>query len=290
MVRWLREADTVTVTQDTKFPEGDLVRLTLDLKKPDEFALKFRVPTWLAQPMHAAINGRKAELALDANHWASLLRRWKDGDEITLRLPMKVWGVPLVPDQPTPVAALCGPVVLAFQAPRAALLRDLSASNLERALIPELNEPLTFHLADQSVKAWPFYALTAGERYFLYLDPTMGNRIPHQDVKFRGHWNDGGAFRFCNEIGAVAECEFEGTGVRWLGWRFDDAGWAEVRIDGVVVGSVDQYGPGRELPFDWTFRGLSSGRHVISLRVLPEKSEASTNHYLNVGGFEVIGL
>jgi DUF1680 family protein len=288
VVRWSRESNTITLTQDTRFPESDLVRLTVQLKKPEQFAIHFRVPGWLAQPMRATVNGRKADFVLDSAHWASLQHRWKDGDEIHVWLPMKIWAFPLFRDEPTPVAALYGPVVLAFEAPKAALLRDISGANLEHVLIPEQGHALTFHLADQSVKVWPFYELTAGERYFLYLDRTMGNRIPHQDVKFSGQWNDSGAFRFCNEIGAAAECEFEGTGVRWLGWRFDDAGRAEVKIDDAVVGVVDQYGPGRELPFDWSFRGLSPGRHIISLRLLPEKSDASTNRYVNVQGFEVI--
>lgn len=287
-VDWPRGTQTVSVTQETRFPETDSVRFTLQLKKPDEFALKFRVPAWLAEPMRATVNGRMARLAPDSAHWATLARRWKDGDEIILRLPMKVWACPLVPQEPTPVAAMCGPVVLAFEAPQAASLRGINAANLERVLLPERNRALTFHLADSSVKAWPFYALTAGERYFLYLDRTMGTRIPHQEVKFTGHWNDAGAFRYCNEVGAVAECEFQGTGVRWLGWRFDDAGRAELSIDGQVVGVVDQYGPGRELPFDWAYRGLVPGRHVLRLRLLPQKSEASANHYLNVSGFELL--
>jgi hypothetical protein len=288
LVRWSREGNPVTLIQDTRFPENDLARLTVQLQKPEQFAINFRVPGWLSGPMRVTVNGHKADCVLDSAHWASLSRRWKNGDEIQVRLPMKVWASPLFRDQSTPVAAMCGPVVLAFTAPKAKLLRDVNPVNLDQVLIPEQDHPLTFSLVNQSVKAWPFYELTSGERYFLYLDRTMGNRIPHQDVKFSGQWNESGAFRFSNEVGAVAECEFEGTGVRWLGWRFDDAGRAEVRIDGAVAGVVDQYGPGRELPFDWSFRGLSPGRHVINLRVLQEKSDSSTNRYLNVRGFEVI--
>ena len=118
------------------------------------------------------------------------------------------------------------------------------------------------------------------------LDPKMGARNPHREVKFTGRWGDAGVFRFSNEVGATAECEFEGTGVRWLGRRFDDAGKAEITIDGKVVGVVDQFGPGRDLPFDWTHRGLSAGRHTIRLRLLPDKVEKSKDRYLNVVGFD----
>jgi hypothetical protein len=118
----------------------------------------------------------------------------------------------------------------------------------------------------------------------------LGTRIPHTEVKFTGQWRDAGVFRFSNEIGATAECAFEGTGVRWLGHRFDDAGRAEITIDGKSVGVVDQFGPGRDLPFDWTHHRLSPGRHTIRLRLRPDKPEQSKDRYLNVIGFEVLDV
>ena len=101
--------------------------------------------------------------------------------------------------------------------------------------------------------------------YFVYIDPTMGTVIPHADVTFTGHWNNAGVFRFSNEVGATAACEFEGTGCGLAGRRFDDAGIAEVAIDGKIVGTVHQFGPGRDLPFEWSHRGLPGGRHTITL-------------------------
>jgi hypothetical protein len=180
-------------------------------------------------------------------------------------------------------------VVLAFQAPQAQMLRRLDVTALERILSPAPEQPLRFTLASNSaVQVRPFYSLPAGERYFIYLDPRMGTRISHQNVKFTGQWNDAGAHRFSNEVGATAECRFEGSGIRWLGWRYNDAGRAEISIDGQVIGIVDQYGPGRDLPFDWSRRGLAPGPHTIRLRLLPDKPESSSDRYLNVRGFEVL--
>jgi hypothetical protein len=115
----------------------------------------------------------------------------------------------------------------------------------------------------------------------------MGRRIPHSDLTFTGRWNHAGAFRFSNEVGATAEAQFEGTGVKWLGKRFDDAGTAEVSIDGRVVGIVHQHGPGRDLPFDWSYRGLAPGRHKFRIRLLAEKPASSSGRFLNVEGLEV---
>ena len=134
----------------------------------------------------------------------------------------------------------------------------------------------------------PFYAYKEGEPYLLYLDPSAPTRIPYRQVSFGGNWNDGGIFRYTNTIGATAECTFEGTGVRWLGQKFDDAGRGEVRIDGQVVAVVDQYGPGRGLPFSWEHRGLAPGKHTIRVTLISDKTPESKDHYINVGGFEVL--
>ena len=183
---------------------------------------------------------------------------------------------------------LHGPVLLAFEAPSAKVLRGVDLTALEQVLTPVAGEPLHYRLAgNPSVVARPFASYGPDRRYFVYLDPEMGRRIPHSDLTFTGRWNNAGVFRFSNEVGATVEGEFEGTGVRWLGRRFDDAGTAEVSIDGRVVGIVDQYGPGRDLPFDWSHRGLAPGRHKIRIRLLAEKPGPSSDRFLNVAGLEV---
>jgi DUF1680 family protein len=287
-VKWSRVGGTVALTQTTRFPESGEVHLIVALPQRAKFGIKFRVPGWLTEPMQATINWREARLLLDNKHWATLSRRWKSGDQITLRLPMRLRASPLDPQHPAPAAVSFGPVVLAFEAPTAQALQRVDVAALDRLLTPE-GKPLCFRLvSDPAVHARPFYAFRGGERYFVYLDSKMGERIPHRDVKFTGQWGDAGVLRFSNEVGATAECEFEGTGVRWLGRRFDDAGQAEITIGGKAVGVVDQFGPGRDLPFDWTHRGLSAGRHIIRLRLLPDKVERSKDRYLNVIGFEVL--
>ena len=110
----------------------------------------------------------------------------------------------------------------------------------------------------------PFYAYKEGEPYYLYFDPAAANRISHRGLSYQGSWHDGSAFHFTNSVGATVECKFQGTGVRWLGFRFDDAGKAEVSIDGKVVATVDQYGPGRDLPFEWSAKEPQARRALNS--------------------------
>ena len=288
-VKWTVHGKVVTVAQTTTFPETDEVRFVVSLEDPVEFGINVRVPGWLAAPMVASVNGSAADLRFDGRHWAGLRRTWRNGDVILAKLPMKLWRSSFDPRHSRPAAAMYGPIVLAFEAPDAQALSHVELKAPERELTPEPGHPLHFHLtSNPAVTARPFSSLGPGRRYFVYLDPRIGTRVPHMDLKLQGRWGNAGVFRYSNEVGATAEGVFEGTGVRWLGKRFNDAGSAEVTIDGRPVAVVDQYGPGRDLPFDWTLRGLAPGRHTIRLRILPEKPGPSTDRFINVAGFEAL--
>jgi len=120
--------------------------------------------------------------------------------------------------------------------------------------------------------------------------PSPAQPVPPQGIHYEGNWEvHEGTFRATAEVGAWVEYVFQGTGVRWLGQRFDDAGLAEVRIDGQVVAEVDQYGPGRKLPFDWKSGVLPAGTHRIRVTSVGRKREQSTGTYTNVAGFEALG-
>ena len=101
-------------------------------------------------------------------------------------------------------------------------------------------------------------------------------------------WQNVGLNYASSKIGATATYTFEGTGIRLLACRYDDGGKAEVTLDGQPAEVVDQYGPGRDLPFNWERQGLAPGKHTIQLKVLGEKSPDSKAHTVNLAGFEVI--
>jgi DUF1680 family protein len=278
----------ITVRQSTRFPESETTEFTVTTPHPASFLLALRAPGWLAGPMTVSVNGRPVRTRAE-RHWVMVRRVWKNGDRLTARLPMRFRAVRFDPARPYPAAIMRGPVVLAFRSPAGNPSRRVDVANLESALVPSAGESLTYHLAsDPAALARPFYAFKDGEPYYLYLDPKAANRVTHRAVTFSEGWNDSGAFRFCNIVGATAEYAFEGTGIRWLGYRYDDAGRAEVRIDGKVVAVVDQFGPGRDLPFDWKYEGLPMGRHTIHLTLLSEKSAESKDRFLNVAGFEIL--
>ena len=69
---------------------------------------------------------------------------------------------------------------------------------------------------------------------------------------------------------------------------FNRKGFAEVTIDDKEVGIVDQFGPGRDLPFDWSHTGLKPGKHTIRLKVLEHKNPKSKGRFVNISGFYVL--
>jgi DUF1680 family protein len=104
----------VRLVQTTGFPYEQATRLTVHVAVPAEFALNLRVPTWAAGAA-CRVNGQP--VPTDGGR-ALVRRRWADGDVLELTLPMSVHVEPL-PGDPTLIAFLHGPVVLAARTPHA---------------------------------------------------------------------------------------------------------------------------------------------------------------------------
>jgi DUF1680 family protein len=292
-VQWKPDKATFTVKQETRFPEQAETTLTVVSAGKQRLTLAIRVPGWLAGPITARLGSDAIPLTIGTDHWARISRKWRSGDRLTISVPMKVRTFRFDPARPYPAAVMVGPVALALESANSNTSRLLRAINVATALRPVAGKPLWFDIdGHREVIARPFYTFREGEPYTLYIDPAAPSRLGYRTLKFSDGWNDSGAFRFINRIGATVEATFEippkGGGIRWLGFKYDDAGRAEVRIDGEVVAIVDQFGPGRDLPFDWRKTDLAPGKHNIKLTLLPDKTEASKDHYINVAGFEVL--
>jgi hypothetical protein len=287
-VHWSVHGKNVTLRQTTRFPEESKTRFMVELAQPVTFGLRIRCPAWLAGPITARVNGSVANIDKDSQNWAAIERTWRSGDQLDIELPMRLKTSSFA-GRRYPAALLFGPVALAVRAASANFAKQINLDRPEKSLVLARGEPLTWRLAaDSAVLVRPFYAYKEGEPYYLYFDPAAANRISHRSLSYQGGWNNGSAFHFTNSVGAIVECSFRGTGIRWLGFRFDDAGKAEVSIDGKVVATVDQYGAGRNLPFDWSQKNLKHGSHTIRLRLLDEKLPQSKGRFINVAGFDAI--
>jgi DUF1680 family protein len=96
---------------DTRFPEEDSLRLTVHSARPQRLALRVRVPSWSGEA-RALLNGEPLAVPMVAGSWLTLEREWRNGDELSMRLPMRLHTVTL-PGDATLQAVMYGPLVLA---------------------------------------------------------------------------------------------------------------------------------------------------------------------------------
>jgi uncharacterized protein len=109
-VRW--QAKGVTVRQETRFPDEEIVRLSMQCDSPVRFKLAVRCPFWAKDGLTFSINGTKSPLSGQPGNYAALDREWTTGDSVEIRLAMPL-RQEVMPDNPRKVAFFKGPILLA---------------------------------------------------------------------------------------------------------------------------------------------------------------------------------
>ncbi|MEO8596067.1 MAG: beta-L-arabinofuranosidase domain-containing protein [Candidatus Solibacter sp.] len=99
------------VQQESSFPQQQATRLTITAAKPQELAIRLRVPKW-AQGSTVSVNGKPLDAGAEPGSYLTIRRQWKSGDRIEMTLPMRL-SVEATPDDPATQAFLYGPLVLA---------------------------------------------------------------------------------------------------------------------------------------------------------------------------------
>ena len=99
-------------TQKTSFPEMESTKVVVNTSKTKKMKISFRCPEWIDKDRVAfMVNGKKIEAVLN-NGYYTLDRKWNDGDEIEMSLPMNLRAVQL-PDKSSYYSFMYGPIVLA---------------------------------------------------------------------------------------------------------------------------------------------------------------------------------
>lgn len=183
-VTWSRPEGEITLVQETQYPESDTVKLTLRMAQDTKFDLRFRVPGW-AQDVAVNVNGVDAKTACAPGTWASVGRTWKSGDQVEIKIPLRLRYQPIDPQHPDRVAVVRGPVVLALEAHyhepafhlpvlEADLGTWLSADKIPgvfQVIPPEtVGRKETWWGSRVTSRFWPFYALEENVPYFMYFD------------------------------------------------------------------------------------------------------------------------
>jgi len=292
-VIWEHDGTQVTLRQETRFPESNQTTLCLTLSRDDEFAIKLRRPGWIPGAMDVAVNDQPVTAEVDPKHWVVIQRRWRNGDRLHVRLPMRFAAkrFPAASPKPFPAAIVYGPVVMACRSPEGNPVKSIDFTNLSAGFVPVAGEPLSYRLASApDVLVRPYYQYKQGERYYMYFSPDHPwTRLADNQLTFSPGWgrNPIEDLHVTAAPGAYVEATFTGCRVRWVGRKFDDAGRCEVSIDGKITATVDQYDPQRDVPFRYESDILPEGTHTIRLTVLPVKNPSSKGHTINLAGFDV---
>jgi DUF1680 family protein len=84
----LPAAGTVVLRQDTDYPCDGRVRITVGLDGPAHFAVALRIPSWItAGQVDVRVNGQDVGGAVPGTY-LRIARGWRDGDVVTLGIPM----------------------------------------------------------------------------------------------------------------------------------------------------------------------------------------------------------
>lgn len=176
------EEKELTFRQETRFPDETSTTLTIAHAPTSgvRMSLLLRYPAWAVSGVTVRVNGRKQSVRETPGSYIRLDRNWKQGDEITLEMPMSLH-VECMPDNPNRGAILYGPIVLAAELGK----REASEGNPtipglriapdyapEKWLRPVEGQPLTFR------------TVGAGSPEEITLSPLFRNYDRHYTVYF----------------------------------------------------------------------------------------------------------
>ena len=110
-LHWRRKG--LTVTQDTRYPETDVTRLSFKADQAVRVDLKIREPFWATSGIEVSVNGKITRYpAAPQGDYVTITGTWKTGDVVSVRLPMTLRLEPMT-DDASVVAVMYGPVLLA---------------------------------------------------------------------------------------------------------------------------------------------------------------------------------
>lgn len=175
-VRWSVAGRRVSLVQQTDYPAGEQVTLSVDTDVPTAFAIMIRIPGWLRRDPEIHVNGHRAALTAAPGTFAALRRTWHRGDRIELRLPQDLRTEPIDSSHGGTVALMRGPVMycaLDFAGSRTGTPGRPLAMLSGAALRPVAGARQSFVQANGSQQTIfvPFYSVES-ESYDVYFQRT----------------------------------------------------------------------------------------------------------------------
>ncbi len=107
-VRWAVNGAPVTLIQETQYPDEGEIHFRVQTPAPNEFALHLRIPRWASRSPKILVNGKAFDTATAPGTFASISRRWRNGDTVQFSLPLDFRVQPVDDKHPDRVALMRG--------------------------------------------------------------------------------------------------------------------------------------------------------------------------------------
>jgi hypothetical protein len=171
-IEWKHRGQMVKVEMATEFPYRPDVELRISTRRPIRLVLHLREPSWVADPIDIRVNG-KTHTGLKA--CATLDREWRDGDTISLTLPMgfrlsAYTGQERVPGQEQ-FALEYGPILMALVGDvdeKSGARLFMTEADLPKRLRPKPGAPLHFTIAGDPAHEYMPYFEISGQVFTCY--------------------------------------------------------------------------------------------------------------------------
>jgi hypothetical protein len=110
-----------------------------------------------------------------------------------------------------------------------------------------------------------------------------GSWFPHAGANLSG-----GSAALAMDPGARAHVAFQGTGVKWIGYKDEWSGMARVLVDGVFVRRVNTYSsPAKSGQVMFSVQGLAPGAHTLDVVVLGKGGAGARGNWVWLDAFSV---
>jgi uncharacterized protein len=179
----LRSGQVASIQVETAYPFAPTVAIRVRVLEPEQFAVRFRVPSWCDQST-ASVNGESQAMLVDANGYFTIDRRWsRDDVQIEFAMPVRV--VLDANGNRGSAALMRGPLVYAVDAtylPKGQILDDvvLLLDPSSPAAVIDGDEPGSIHLLAPRVWTEANGASIWGSTRYRYLDasaPVRHDRV-----------------------------------------------------------------------------------------------------------------
>ena len=141
------------IRQETSFPETAATTLTISAAAPVTMPLHLRIPAWVGSGASMKINGKTLEVTPSPGSYFTLARRWKNGDRVTMELPMHL-RIEAMPDEPATQAILFGPLVLAGKLGADGLTKEMIVGPLGPSIRKHPMDVPAFRASGADVNTW----------------------------------------------------------------------------------------------------------------------------------------